>query len=144
MGKLKEILKEIFTIRLKRIYFIIGMITLILAEIGRNYYRPFIYQNGINDFGFADSIGNSLGTIAIIFFVFSLVMREGFRKEPYFILALVGFLLLYELAQTLIPGYYFDWNDVKATIGAGMLSYLIYILIKRNEERMNKGDKSNK
>jgi len=141
MEKLKEILKQIFTVRFKRIYLIIGVIALVLAEIGRNYYRPFIYQNAINDFGFADSIGNSLGTIAIIFFVFALVMREGFRKEPYFIGALVGWLLLYESAQTLIPGNCFDWNDVKATIGAGVLSYFAYILVKSNEERMSKGDK---
>ncbi len=92
----------------------------------------------MNDFGFADSIGNSLGTIAIIFFVFSLVMREGFRKEPYFILALVGCLLVYESAQGLLPGYYFDWKDVRATIVAGALSYLIYILVNRNENKKKK------
>jgi glycopeptide antibiotics resistance protein len=117
------------------------MITFVIAEIGRNFYRPYIYQNKINDFGFADSIGNSLGTIAIIFFVFSLVMREGFRKEPYFILAIVGWLLLYEAAQCLLPGYYFDWKDVKATIVAGVLSYLIYILVNRNETKINKKKK---
>ena len=141
MKKITEIIKQMFTVRFKRIYFIIFMITFVIAEIGRNFYRPYIYQNNINDFGFADSIGNSLGTIAIIFFVFSLVMREGFRKEPYFILALVGWLLLYESAQGLLPGYYFDWKDVKATIVAGALSYLIYKLVNRNEKKINKKKK---
>ncbi len=141
MKKIIKIIKEIFTVRLKRIYFTIFIITFIIAEIGRNFYRPYIYRNNINDFGFADSIGNSLGTIAIIFFAFSLVMKEGFRKEPYFILALVGWLLLYELAQGVLPGYYFDWKDVIATIVAGALSYLIYILIDRNEKKINKKKK---
>lgn len=138
MKKIIELIKQIFTVRFKRTYFLIFIITFIIAELGRNVYRPYIYQNNINDFGFADSIGNSLGTIAIIFFVFALVMNDGFRKEPYFILALVGFLLLYESFQGLLPGYYFDWKDVKATIVAGAISYLIYRLIIRNEKKTNK------
>ncbi len=144
MKRIWEIVSQVFTVGFKRTYFIISMIAFILGEVGRNLYRPYVYQNNIDDFGFADSIGNSLGTIAIVFLVLSLAMREGFRKEPYFIVFLVGWILLYESAQGLIPGYYFDWKDVEATVVAGALSYLIYMLVKRSEETIGKRSDTDK
>jgi hypothetical protein len=46
----------------------IGFSAVLIYEfLARPIYRPYIYKNNINDFHLADTIGNSLGTIAIIF-----------------------------------------------------------------------------
>ena len=60
---------SIKTIDSKRIiYFLIAVLFFFLTEIGRNIYRPYIYTNNIDDYGIADSIGNSGGIIVQIFF----------------------------------------------------------------------------
>jgi len=120
------------------IYLVMFLISFVIAEIGREIYRPYIYENNIDDFGFADTIGNTFGTIAIIFFIFAIVMQKNFRKEIYFIPALVASLILYEIYQGFIPGYYFDWKDVIATIIAGIISYLIFRLVNRNSSENTK------
>ena len=51
------------------IYFVIAVLFFFLTEIGRNIYRPYIYTNNIDDYGIADSIGNSGGIIVQIFFM---------------------------------------------------------------------------
>ncbi len=88
-------------------------------------------KNERNDFGFADTVGNTFWTIAIVFFIFFLVMKENFRKETLFIPGFVAFLIIYELFQEILPGSNFDWKDVIATIVAGVLSYLIYRFLDR-------------
>ncbi len=61
--------KKIRTIDTYRIiYFVIFLISFGLTEIGRYMYRPFIYENNINDYGIADSMGNSGGIIVQLFF----------------------------------------------------------------------------
>jgi len=60
---------SIKTIDSRRIlYFVIAVLFFFLTEIGRNIYRPYIYSNNIDDYGIADSIGNSGGIIVQIFF----------------------------------------------------------------------------
>ena len=54
--------------KLRIYYSILFIVSYGLTEIGRYVYRPFIYDNHINDFGIADSIGNSGGILAQIFF----------------------------------------------------------------------------
>ena len=54
-------LENFKTIDLKRIiYFITFPFSFGFTEFGRFVYRPYIHKNNINDFGFADSIGNSI------------------------------------------------------------------------------------
>lgn len=46
----------------------VGLSAVFIYEfIARPIYRPFIYRNNFNDFHLADTIGNSLGTMATIF-----------------------------------------------------------------------------
>jgi hypothetical protein len=53
----KNAIKTIDLFRI--IYLVIAVFAFLITEAGRNIYRPFIYENAINDFGIADSIGNS-------------------------------------------------------------------------------------
>ncbi len=67
----KDAIKTIDIFRI--IYFIVAIIAFLVTETGRYIYRPFIYQNGINDFGIADSIGNLGGIIVQIFLMLSIL-----------------------------------------------------------------------
>ncbi len=133
MNELIGIFKRTLSTRLNRTYFVVFLISFTITEMGRGFYRPYIYRNNLNDLGFADTVGNTFGTITLIFFILSLVIKDNFRKEYLFIPGLVGILIIYELFQELLPGSSFDWKDVIATIMAGVFSFLIHRSISRND-----------
>ena len=76
------------TIDTFRIYYsCLFILSFTLTEIGRYIYRPFIYNNHINDFGIADSIGNSGGILAQIFFGLMIInpsKKKGIRLIIFF------------------------------------------------------------
>lgn len=124
--------KEAFRrIDLHRITFLtLSIISFIITEIGRNFYRPFIYNNNIDDFGIADSIGNSGGIIVQIFF--SLAILNPPRKKVYrIILFLIIGYCIYEFLQPILPKGVFDWKDIYGTIIGGLLSSLLYFIISK-------------
>lgn len=125
----KEISNWKFT-KQKAIYFAIGMIALLFYEfVARPYYRPYIYKNNINDFHIADTLGNSLGTIATIFgFLFLL---GGEKKRDQFLLKTVTIsVVVYEVAHPLL-GKPIDRWDVAATILTGGLCIILYSFLDR-------------
>jgi len=123
--------KQIKTINTFRItYFIIFLFSFIFTEIGRNIYRPFIYQNQINDFGIADTIGNSGGIIVQIFFMLAII--NSTKKKAYFVIAfLTGGYIIYEILQPILPKKIFDINDVYGTIIGGVIGLLILLLVHK-------------
>ncbi|MFC2101509.1 VanZ family protein [Bacteroidota bacterium] len=130
----KENIRTIDTFRV--IYFVTFLISLGLTEIGRYIYRPFIYENNINDYGIADSMGNLGGIIVQVFFalaIFNSTRTKGLRLIAFFILGYI----LYEIAQTFLPKGVFDWKDIYGTIIGGLIGLLLFLLIhmviKRNK-----------
>ena len=112
------------------------ILSLGLTEIGRFVYRPFIYENNINDFGIADSMGNLGGIIVQLFFgltIFNSTKKKGFRLISFFI---IGY-ILYEIAQLFLPKGVFDWKDIYGTFVGGIIGLLLFLLIhkviKKNE-----------
>ena len=115
---------------MRGIYFATFAVFFILTEIGREIYRPYVYQNGINDFGFADVIGNLLGTVAIIFFC--LGVNHANRVQSIRIIAFVTVgITIYELLQAVLPKGVLDWKDVISTPIAGLFSLLLVLVILR-------------
>jgi len=114
--------------RYKLINFSISLSAVLVYEfIGRRIYRPYIYANGINDFHVADTLGNSLGTIATIFFLVALFSNDVFKGK--YLIKLVTFsVILYEVAHPLL-GKPIDIWDIVATVITGAISYLVYNLI---------------
>jgi hypothetical protein len=51
---------------IRGVYFVTCAVLYVLTELGRKVYRPYIYRNGISDYGFADVVGNLLGTAVSI------------------------------------------------------------------------------
>jgi hypothetical protein len=106
---------------------IVGISAVLLYEIARAYYRPFIYAHAINDFHVADTLGNSLGTIATVFVFTSLLGRQ--LAQDYFLLRTVTIgVLVYEVAHPLL-GKPIDLWDIAATLIAGGVCEGIYRLL---------------
>jgi glycerol uptake facilitator-like aquaporin len=123
-----ENIKRLDTFRI--IYSVMFMLSFGITEIGRYIYRPFIYENDINDFGIADSMGNLGGIIVQIFFgltVFNPSHKKGLRLISFFI---IGY-ILYEIAQPFLPKGVFDWNDIYGTIIGGLIGLLLFHLIHK-------------
>ena len=115
---------------IRGVYFVLFAVFFILTEIGREIYRPYIYQNEIADFGFADVIGNLLGTVAIIFF--NLGVSHANKRQS---IGMIGFItigvVLYELMQPILPKGVLDWKDVISTPIAGLASLIMVLIIWR-------------
>jgi len=124
----RERIKTIDTIRI--VYFATFVLAFIFTELGRYIYRPIIYQNHINDFGIADSIGNWGGIIVQIFFWLALInsaYKKGFRLIALF----VSGYILYEFAQPYLPKGTFDWLDIYGTLIGGTVGLILYLMIHK-------------
>ena len=115
---------------LRKATLLISVFAFTLTEIGRSFYRPYIYANKINDFFIADTIGNSLGTVTAIFFLLTIVGKEN-SKDYYLIFIVTVGLILYE-GFNIFSNHPVDINDIISTILFGFVSALIYWrLLKR-------------
>lgn len=122
----KNRLKTFDTLRL--VYFVTFLLSFALTEVGRYIYRPYIYQNNINDFGLADSMGNLGGIVVQIFFglsIFNPTVKKGLRLIAFFT---VGY-IVYEILQLYLPKGTFDWKDIYGTVIGGVFSLLLFLLI---------------
>jgi hypothetical protein len=115
---------------MRGIYFITFAFFFIITEIGREIYRPYIYQNGINDLGFADVIGNLLGTVAVIFFGLG-VSHANRLQSIRGAIFVTGGITIYELLQSILPRGVLDWKDVVSTPVAGLFSLMLIMIIWR-------------
>lgn len=122
---------SIKTIDRRRIlYLIISILSFILTEIGRNIYIPFIYAHKINDYGIADSIGNSGGIIVQIFFMLTLLnspKKKAFRLIWFIV---IGY-IIYEILQPYLARGVFDWKDIYGTLVGACIAIFILFLIKK-------------
>jgi len=91
VGRNLEYMEDVFFSRnrvfkigpMRGVYFVTFAVFFVHTEIGREIYRPYVYQNGLNDFGLADVIGNLLGTVAIIFFLSGDESRQPGAERSY-------------------------------------------------------------
>ena len=112
-----------------RFAYLIGFASFfVMTEIGRKLYRPYIYRMHIDDCGIADTIGNSLGTLTQIFLYLGLANAtkgQSYRIIAFVTLGYIG----YELVQPYLPRGTFDWKDVFATLGAGILAAVVVTVV---------------
>lgn len=109
----------------KAINFAIGISALLIYEfVGRPIYRPYVYNNKINDFHIADTLGNTFGTLPTIFFLIA-IFSNDITKGNYLIKLGTFGVVVFELAHPLL-GKATDILDIIATILTGFISYLIY------------------
>lgn len=122
-------LNSIKTIDAKRIFFLlVFVLSYLITEFGRFIYRPYIYSNDIYDFHIADSVGNFIGTITIVYG--NLLIQNPNKKNGVLFVTLVPVgIVIYEYLQKFTPKGTFDVFDVYYTIAGGVLGYLFYRLI---------------
>ncbi|MBK8506076.1 MAG: hypothetical protein IPL46_30095 [Saprospiraceae bacterium] len=106
----------------------IGFSAVLIYEfLARPIYRPYIYANNINDFHLADTIGNSLGTIATIFVLIGFI-GQGRIQHLFLIKTITISVALYEIAHPLL-GKPIDIWDIVATLLTGALCLMLYKII---------------
>jgi hypothetical protein len=108
-------------IRRRLINSLVGLVGLVVTEVGRHVYRPIIYSRGIFDFHVADTLGNSVGTMTLIFFLLAVFGRDRKADDRIILCGTVG-TVLYELGSPLLGKPIDPW-DVAATAVAGGLSW---------------------
>ena len=106
----------------------VGFAAVLIYEfIARPIYRPYVYRNHINDFHLADTIGNSLGTIATVFVLIGII-GQGRAQHFFLIKTIVISVALYELAHPLLGKPIDPW-DIVATLVTGGCCLLLYRVI---------------
>lgn len=109
----------------KLINLTIGLSALLFYEfVGRPYYRPYIYAHKLYDFHIADTLGNSLGTIAAIFIPIGL-LTNGKTHGYSLIKLLTVSVVVYEIAQPLL-GKPIDFWDILATLLSGGICFFLF------------------
>ena len=111
------------------LYAAIAVSAFLLTEVGRNVYRPYVYENGINDFGIADSMGNLGGIVVQVFLSLAILNSQG-KKAFNVIGFLVAGYVLYEFAQVFLPKGVFDWKDIYGTIIGGFIAAVFLLLMR--------------
>ncbi len=110
----------------------IGFSAVLIYEfVARPIYRPYIYRNNLNDFHIADTLGNSLGTIATIFVLIGLI-GEGRVQHLFLITIITISVAFYEVAHPLLGKPIDPW-DILATILTGGLCFYFYKIIHPNQ-----------
>ncbi|MCC6299770.1 MAG: hypothetical protein IT314_10760 [Anaerolineales bacterium] len=130
MNSLRDEITNWVSSKRRIINLLIGLSAVAFYELARAYYRPFIYSNGINDFHIADTLGNSLGTIATVF-VFVSILGIDRAKDIFLIRTVTIAVIVYELAHPLL-GKAIDPLDIVATLAAGIFSEILYRFIHRS------------
>jgi hypothetical protein len=125
----------------KAINFAIGVSGLLIYEfLARPIYRPYIYENKINDFHIADTIGNTFGTLPTLFFLTAILSNDTVKGN--FLIKLGTFsVIVFELAHPLL-GKPIDIWDIIATAITGIISYLLYNSIFRKMKYEKKTDET--
>lgn len=123
----RESFRTIDSFRL--LYAMTAVVAFFLTEAGRFIYRPYIYRNGINDFGIADSMGNLGGIVVQIFF--SLAILNSPKRKAFNVIGfLVAGYILYEIVQPYLPKGVFDWKDIYGTVIGGFVSVIFLLLLR--------------
>lgn len=103
----------------------VGITAVLIYEfVAGPFYRPYIYRNNINDFHVADTIGNTLGTIATIFVLIGFI-GKGRSQHIFLIKTITISVALYELAHPLLGKPIDPW-DILATILTGGFCLMLY------------------
>jgi len=122
----------------KTINFTIGISALLIYEfVGRPIYRPYIYNNKINDFHIADTLGNTFGTLPTIFFLIAILSNDT-TKGNYLIKLATFSVVAFELAHPLL-GKQIDIWDIIATVLTGFVSSLVYNSLFKDRQRLSNG-----
>lgn len=96
-------------------------------------YRPYIYSNDINDFGFADTIGSLIAVIGFCFFVWGFKEYSDKEKNKHIIIATLVYSFGWELLGFLEIHGTFDKKDIVAALFSGLITFIIKEIVERKK-----------
>ncbi len=106
--------------QLNKSYTILCLICWLLIPLNSWYFRPWIYQNHINEYGILGSMPSLLFVVVITLFFWTLMRNTYYHKMILITSLAVG--IIYEILQKdFIPGHTFDPGDLVATGLAGLI-----------------------
>ncbi|MBK3515907.1 hypothetical protein [Carboxylicivirga marina] len=108
-----------------RAYLIVSVIIVSSAILLTKTYRPYIYSNNINDFGFADTIGSLISVIGYCFFIWGLKEYSNRSKNIHIITSTIIYSFLWEFIALMRWHGTFDWKDILAGIFSGIFTFVI-------------------
>lgn len=106
-------------------YLIISLATTIIGLSLSFFYRPYVYSNNINDFGFADVIGSFVSVIAACTFFWAFKNYSKKEKNKQIIIIVMTFGLFWELFGLLNIHGTFDIKDSIACVLSGGITFLL-------------------
>ncbi len=106
-------------------YFILSLIILLSGMLLSIYYRPYAYQQGLQDFGFADMIGSLVAVPAFCFLVWGFRPYSNREKNIQILMTTLIYGILWESVGWI--GLYgtADWKDVLAANIGGIFTYVV-------------------
>ncbi len=124
--------------KIQKIYLILAFIVLVSSQILTHIYRPYIYSNKINDYGFADTIGSLVCVLGICFLFWGIKSFSNKDKNRHIIFATILYSFIWESLGLLGIHGTFDWKDIIAVFISGLLTYIIkeVIDIKTNKTKI--------
>lgn len=127
---------------INRKYLTLSIIVIFTGLMLTFIYRPYIYANNYNDFGFADTIGSFVSVLGFCFFVWGFNEYSNNEKNKQIIIATVIYAFGWELFGYLgIYGTY-DKKDIVAALISGLITFLLKEIIetKKNLKKDNIND----
>ena len=115
----------------QKTYLILSIIIVGSGQILTLLYRPYIYTNKINDFGFADTIGSLVSVIGFCFFFWAFKEVNSKEKNKYILFATFLYAVLWEMLGLIGVHGNFGWKDIIAGIISGVLTYILKNIIEK-------------
>lgn len=122
---------------INRTYFISSLVIVFSGLLLSAIYRPYIYLNNINDFGFADTIGSLIAVIAFCFFVWGFKDYSNKVKNKQIIIANLIYSVGWESLSYLGIHGTFDKKDIVAALISGLITYIIKEIVERKRNNIS-------
>lgn len=115
----------------QKIYLASSILIVGSGQILNFFYRPYIYGNKINDFGFADTIGSLVSVIGICFFFWGIKDFTNKDKNKHILLATFIYAIFWEILGLMGIHGTFDWKDIIAGFLSGLLTFILKNIIEK-------------
>jgi hypothetical protein len=124
----------------QKFYLILAFIVLASSQLLTHFYRPYIYSNQINDYGFADTIGSLVCVLGICSLFWGVKSYSSRDKNKHIILATIIYSFIWEPLGLIGLHGTFDWKDIIAVFISGISTYFLKEIIER---KINKTEMMN-
>ena len=114
----------------RKIYLTISISVITIGIILTTFYRPFINERNINDFGFADTIGSLVSVIGFCFFIWGFKNYSNIEKNKQILLSTLIYAFIWEFFGFLKIYGTFDFKDIIAGVISGIMTYFLKELIE--------------